>query len=155
MISEVAYDPDSDSYADRAFQIIAFRTFSKPSTWDGVRSLLGHAPRVTDLQSGAFERALDDVKRRNGGLYTGAFILCANKAFGFDEKHRNHVALFKRMFLDDRLDRSIAGSNSLEQVVYALQQFPLMGPFGKNQANADKRLRISVQHSLLFSAPRV
>jgi hypothetical protein len=92
---------------------------------------------LADLVSDTFERALDKVKERNGGLYTGAFILCANKAFGFDEKHRNHVALFKHMFIEKRLDRSIAAANSLEQVVQALQGFPLMGPFMAYQTAID------------------
>src|SRR5216683_6747046 len=94
MISDVAYGPDAGDFADCAFQIVAFRTFSNIATWKGVRLELGRAPRLADLASGAFERALGQVKARNGGLYTGAFILCATKAFGYDEKHRNHVALF-------------------------------------------------------------
>jgi hypothetical protein len=137
MIANVAYAEDAGDYADRAFQIVAFRTFSNIATWETLRSLLGGAPRLRDLQSGAFEKALEFAKVRNGGLYTGAFILCANKAFGFDEKHRNHVALFKRMFVEERVDRAIAGANSLEQVVQSLQSFPLMGPFMAYQTAID------------------
>ena len=137
MISEVAYGTDAGNFADRAFQIVAFRTFSNITTWEGVCSELGRAPHLDDLASGAFEKALTRVKARNGGLYTGAFILCANKAFGFDEKHRNHVALFKHMFLKERLDRSLAGANSLDQVVRVLQGFPLMGPFMAYQTAID------------------
>lgn len=59
--------------------------------------------------------------------YGGALILCANKAYGFDEKHRNHVALFKHMFGGGRLHEAVRGSNSLEGVVRALEGFPLMG----------------------------
>jgi hypothetical protein len=137
MISDVAYGADAGDYADRAFQIVAFRTFSNIATWNGLRTELGRAPRLADLASGAFERALGRIKERNGGLYTGAFILCANKAFGFDEKHQNHVGLFKQMFLKERLDRSIAGANSLEQIVKALQRFPLVGPFMAYQTAID------------------
>lgn len=137
MISAVCYGPDAGDFADRVFQIVAFRTFSNIATWDGVQHELGRAPRLGDLQSGKFERALESLKAKNGGLYTGAFILCANKAFGFTEKHLNHVALFKMMFLRERLDRSIAAANSLQQVVRALQEFPLMGPFMAYQTAID------------------
>src|SRR5450759_1462885 len=41
MIAKVAYGDDPGDFADRAFQIIAFRTFSKLATWETVRSLLG------------------------------------------------------------------------------------------------------------------
>jgi len=137
MIRHVAYADEPSSHADRAFQIVAFRTFSNVATWESVRSSLGRAPTLEDLRSGRFERALDEAKARNGGLYTGAFILCANKAFGYDEKHRNHVALFKAMFGEGRLDERIRGANSLEAVVLALQAFPLMGPFMAYQTAID------------------
>lgn len=137
MISDVACAPEKQEYADRLFQIIAFRTFSNIDTWDGVRAYLKRQPIVDDLHSGAFVEALEWVKARNGGLYTGAFILCANKAFGFDQKHKNHAALFKHMFVDQRLDRKVAAANSLEQIVEALQSFPLMGPFMAYQTAID------------------
>ena len=137
MIRDIAYGPNAGTGADRMFQIVAFRTFSKIETWEGVTAVLGRAPRLDDLRSGAFERALETVKAREGGLYTGAFILCATKAYGFDAKHQNHVGLFKHMFLEKRLDLQIAGANSLEQVVQALQAFPLMGPFMAYQTAID------------------
>lgn len=137
LIAKVAYAEDAGDFADRAFQIVAFRTFSNIATWETVRSILGGAPRIRDLASGAFGKAIEIAKARNGGLYTGAFILCANKAYGFDAKHRNHEALFKQMFLSERLDRTIAGANSLEQVVRALQEYPLMGPFMAYQIAID------------------
>lgn len=137
MIRDVCYADDAGSAADRAFQIVAFRTFSKIATWHGLRTILGGPPRIDDLANGRFERALDDVKRLNGGLYTGAFILCANKAFGFDEKHRNHAALFKRMFVEDELGPRLVGANSFESVVRMLESYPLMGPFMAYQTAVD------------------
>jgi alpha-glutamyl/putrescinyl thymine pyrophosphorylase clade 1 len=138
MIKEVAYGRNSETTArDRVFQITAFRTFSNIATWESVTYKLGGAPSVDHLRSGEFERALDRVKAQNGGLYTGAFILCANKAFGFDEKHRNHVALFKHMFLDNACAERILQAVSLEAVVELLQSFPLMGPFMAYQTAID------------------
>ena len=98
---------------------------------------MGGAPTLPALRSGRFERALDAVRSREGGLYTGAFILCANKAYGYDEKHRNHVALFRHMFGDGKLDETVRGANSLEAVVRAIEAFPLMGPFMAYQTAID------------------
>ncbi|WP_196773935.1 nucleotide kinase domain-containing protein [Methylorubrum extorquens] len=137
LIRDVAYAPDAGSYADRVFQIVAFRTFSNIRTWGGIRTALGRPPTIDDLRTGRFEKALDRVKAVNSGLYTGAFILCANKAYGFDEKHRNHVALFQHMFIRGGLAETIRGANSLESVVRALQGFPLMGPFMAYQTAVD------------------
>jgi hypothetical protein len=138
MIRDVAYGHDPESTVkDRIFQIVAFRTFSKIQTWRGVMNELGGAPRLEHLRNGAFERALDRVKAASGGLYTGAFILCANKAFGFDEKHRNHVGLFKHMFLEHACADRILQAPSLEAVVELLESFPLMGPFMAYQTAID------------------
>ena len=138
MIKDVAYGRDAETTVlDRVFQITAFRTFSNIATWEAVTYELGGAPRLDHLRSGEFERALDRVKAQNGGLYTGAFILCANKAFGFNEKHRNHVALFKHMFLDHACAERVLQAPSLEDVVKLLQSFPLMGPFMAYQTAID------------------
>jgi hypothetical protein len=138
MIRDVAYGHDPESKArDRIFQIVAFRTFSKIETWRGVKDELGGAPRLEHLRNGAFERALDRVKAASGGLYTGAFILCANKAFGFDEKHRNHVALFKHMFVEHACAERVLQAPSLEAVVALLESFPLLGPFMAYQIAID------------------
>jgi len=137
MISKVAYGTDPGEINDLLFQIVAFRTFSKIRTWQGIQDILGRPPRVADLVSGEFESALAQVQTKFGGLYTGAFILCATKAYGFDEKYRNHVGLFKQMFVEERLDRAILAANSFEQVVQALQRYPLMGPFMAYQTAVD------------------
>lgn len=138
MIRDVAYGHENgDTAADRIFQIVAFRNFSKIETWLGLKEKLGGSPKLEHLRSGAFERALDDVKAENGGLYTGAFILCANKAFGFYEKHRNHVALFKYMFLEKACAERVLQAPDFQAVVALLQSFPLLGPFMAYQTAID------------------
>ncbi len=137
LIRSVAYGDPTVSAADRLFQITAFRTFSSPATWDGVIARLGRAPTLEDLATGAFERALDSVKAERKRLYTGAFILCATKAFGFEEKHRNHVALFKHMFLEYAAAERICDASSLGQVVQILEAFPLIGQFMSYQIAID------------------
>jgi 5-hmdU DNA kinase-like protein len=137
MIASVACSSEVDSSADRFFQIVAFRTFSNIATWEALKSILGRSPLISDLSSGRFEQALDVIKERNGGLYTGAFILCANKAYGFDLKHQNHVALFKDMFVRNALDKKIGSSRSLKELVELLQSYPLIGPFMAYQIAID------------------
>ncbi|WP_294353675.1 nucleotide kinase domain-containing protein [uncultured Sphingomonas sp.] len=138
LIRHVAYDNHPETTPrDRVFQITAFRTFSKIATWEGVVDELGGPPMLEHLRSGAFETALDQVRARNGGLYTGAFILCANKAFGFQEKHRNHIALFKHMFLESMCAERVLQLPSLRGVVELLQSFPLLGPFMAYQTAID------------------
>ncbi len=137
LIRNVAYHTDDASPADRLFQIVAFRNFSKTSTWDTVVDILRRLPRIADLESGVFEAALTEAKNRNGGLYTGAFILCATDAYGRKTKHLNHVELFRDMFVRSRLAERILEARSLEEVYDLLHSFPLMGDFMSYQMAID------------------
>lgn len=137
LIRDVIYADQLDaSMADRLFQIVAFRTFSKIETWEYLKQALCRQPLLEDLRSGAFCRALVAAKKQ-GAIYTSAFILCANKAFGFDEKHENHDALFRHMFFEADFAGRCRGANALEQVVALIQSFPLMGPFMAYQTAID------------------
>jgi hypothetical protein len=137
MIRNVAYTNDGGSAADRVFQIVAFRTFSNIATWETLKQVLGSSPTLGNLADGSFAHALAVAKRRNGKLYTGAFILCANKAFGHDEKHQNHTALFKHMFIAQGFASHALRALSLQSLVEQLQSFPLMGPFMAYQTAID------------------
>ncbi|GAA0944644.1 hypothetical protein GCM10009554_38950 [Kribbella koreensis] len=137
LIRHVAYHEESCSPEDRLFQIVAFRTFSKIETWRTLRQLLGHYPTLDDLASGAFTEALNQTKQLNGGLYTGAFILCATNAYGQSAKHLNHVELFRHMFLHDDLAGQLLRATSLKEVYVLLHGYPLMGDFMSYQTSID------------------
>lgn len=137
LIRDVAYHGESCSLQDRVFQIVAFRTFSKIETWQSVCLTLGRQPTLEDLASGAFLSALDDARAENGGLYTGAFILCATDAYGQGLKHRNHVELFREMFLNSSLGDDVRRARSLQAVVELLHAYPLMGDFMSYQIAID------------------
>lgn len=137
LIKEIAYRQDDSTPEDRLFQITAFRTFSYIPTWEKVTNILGRSPRIHDLQSGAFEAALDQTKTENGKLYTHAFILCANDAYKRGVKHHNHVELFRDMFVKQKLGRKILKARSLKEVYDLLHAFPLMGDFMSYQTAID------------------
>ena len=137
MIQNVCYHSENCTPQDRLFQIVAFRTFSKIETWEGLRHRLGHYPTIADLADGRFAAALDDIRLANGGLYTGAFILCANDAYGQRIKHRNHVELFRHMFVLEDLGDALLAANSLREVYELLRRFPLMGAFMAYQTAVD------------------
>lgn len=144
MIRSVCYGDDV-SEADRLFQIVAFRTFSKPATWEALRHQLGHYPLLEDLRSGAFERTLTELRDRGERIYTGAFILCANDAFGRRIKHLNHVELFKHMFLHDDGASQLLAALSLKELFETLRGYPLFGDFMAYQTAID------LNYSALFS----
>jgi hypothetical protein len=137
MIRDVCYHDEPCTAEDRLFQITAFRTFSKPATWRAIRDALGRYPTLDDLADGSFTRALDLARLRNGGLYTGAFILCATDAYGQPAKHLNHVELFRHMFLHDRLGAKLLDVRSLREAYELLHGYPLMGDFMSYQTAID------------------
>lgn len=137
MIREVACNSEQIEPLDRLFQIVAFRTFSKIETWRSIRTYLGRYPNLEDLENSSFTAALEYVKKVNNGLYTGAFILCANNAYGHTSKHLNHVDLFRHMFLKDALGERLLNAKSLRQVYEMLLTYPLMGGFMSYQIAID------------------
>jgi hypothetical protein len=137
MIRDVCYHGEPCTPEDRLFQIVAFRTFSKTTTWRAARDALGRYPVLDDLADGSFTRALDQAKQDNGGLYTGAFILCATDAYGQSAKHRNHVELFRHMFLHGQLGARLLDARSLREVYDLLHSYPLMGDFMSYQTTID------------------
>ena len=137
LIREVCYSDERRTPGDALFQIVTFRTFSKIETWEGLRRLLGRSPTLEDLSSGKFEQALVDLKMTHRPIYTNAFILCANDAFGRGEKVLNHVALFKHMFFDADITTRILNAATLEEVYGVLHSFPLYGDFMSYQTAVD------------------
>jgi alpha-glutamyl/putrescinyl thymine pyrophosphorylase clade 1 len=137
MIRHVCYHDEQCSSEDRLFQIVAFRMFSKIETWRSVRDFLGRYPTLDDLGDASFIKALDYAKDENGGLYTGAFILCATDAYGQGTKHHNHVELFRHMFLLDALAERLLEAKSLHEIYELLHGYPLMGDFMSYQTAID------------------
>ena len=137
LIRDVAYGSGDVAVEDRLFQIIAFRMFSKVGTWRRLRSIFGRAPIIADLRDGSLEAALDRIREEEGGLYTGAFILCATDAYGRKIKHRNHVELFRHMFVRDDLAHQVLNARSLGEVYDHLHRYPLMGDFMSYQIAID------------------
>jgi hypothetical protein len=137
MIRHVCYHNEPCTPEDRLFQIVAFRTFSKTATWRSVRDVLGRYPTLDDLADGRLSSALDQARQRNGGLYTGAFILCATDAYGQSAKHLNHIELFRHMFLHNQLGARLLDARSLREVYDLLHGYPLMGDFMSYQTTID------------------
>src|SRR5690606_39826939 len=63
----------------------------------------------------SYASALEDI-RQSQPIYGNAFILCANKAFGFDQKHRNHLALLEYIFKQDKLLKNLLAVSSLQEL---------------------------------------
>lgn len=127
LIKDVIYAQANAAPEDVLARIVLFRLFSKPSTWRAIEAELGPVGAVT-LPDPRLPVLLERMQRR-GPIYTSAFILCANKAYGYDRKYLNHLALVRDMMRPGGLVRRMARARGLRDVYEALLAYPLIGPF--------------------------
>jgi len=137
LISQVIYGPYGQGLEpeDVFLRIVLFRLFSKETTWAALEQATGGVRRDT-LDVDRLGRVLDDL-RRDGPIYTAAFILCAHDAYGHRAKHRNHLELVRRMFAPGALGADLAAAKSLGQVYDALRAWPMIGAFMGYQLAVD------------------
>jgi hypothetical protein len=135
LIRDVIYDGVQRTAESAALRIVMFRLFSKPTTWRALEQGVGDIDSTT-LGDDRIDAALDDLYARGETMYTSAFILCANKAYGHDRKHRNHLGLLRAM-RSNGLVKKIAGARGLRDVYDALIEYPLLGRFMAYQLAID------------------
>lgn len=134
LIRDVIYDGEF-AEDDMLMRIVLFRLFSKIETWRALERELGTITRAT-LRGEQLARTLEHL-HAHGPIYTSAFILCANKAFGHDRKHLNHIELVRTMFRRRALPTAVARARSLADVYERLCSYPLIGPFMAYQLAID------------------
>lgn len=123
------------SAKDLVFRTILFRLFNRIETWRFLEDRFGSVD-ISTYDAEAFAALLGRRHKNGSKIFGGAFILCANKAFGFDKKHENYLALVQTM-LNDNLPRRLLAAASLEEVYSLLLEYPLIGPFMAYQIAID------------------
>ena len=118
------------------FRIFLFRLLNKVETWIELEKLLGEI----NLKSFNFENysnALEKIKLIDGTIYGNAFILCANKSFGFDKKHQNHLALLESVFKKGNFSTELLRAKTFKELFEKLRTLPLIGNFMAYQIAID------------------
>lgn len=136
MLKNVIYNGKEYSNKDMLFRIILFKLFNKESTWEYLSENLGDIT-LRDFSFDTYNKLLLKRKESNEKLYNDAYISCANKAFGYDLKHQNHLALIEKMFIEDKIYTKIEKSKSMENVFSILKSYPLIGDFMAYQLATD------------------
>jgi len=142
LIRSVIYGATTDPL-DTLFRIFLFRLLNRPESWLELERRVGQVNLQT-FAEGNYATILQEIKE-SGVLYGNAFILCANKAFGFDEKHRNHLALLEHVFCKSGSGQALLKAPSLQELFTCLRQLPLIGDFMAYQ------LAIDFNYSEVFS----
>lgn len=121
---------------DVLFRIFLFRLLNKIDSWKSLEKKVGRIS-LENFNFDSYARAIQDLKDSGHTIYGNAFILCATKAFGYDKKHENHLALLEHVFIKTKTGKEIINSKSLESLCLTLRKLPLIGGFMAYQIAVD------------------
>ena len=136
LLQNVIYNGKTYSKEDMIFRIVLFKIFNLESTWE---LFLKNFKDVT-LNSFNFEKysaVLNNAISSNTKIYNDAYISCANKVFGYDRKHDNHLALIQEMFFIDKVQNKILNCKTMAEAFEIIKSYPLIGNFMAYQLVTD------------------
>jgi hypothetical protein len=118
------------------FRIVIFKLFNKESTWEILCNNFGDI-LLSNFNVKEYSKILEDTKEKGITIYNDAYISCANKAFGYDRKHDNHLALLHKMFVVDKIQNKIVKASTMKEAFTILIKYPLIGNFMAYQLVTD------------------
>ena len=90
LLKNVIYNGKTYDNDDTIFRIILFKLFNKEQTWKLLLENIGD-PTLKKFNRKTYSEVLEKAISNGIKIYNDAYISCANKAFGFDRKHDNHL----------------------------------------------------------------
>ena len=136
LIRNVIYKDRDWNNEEIVFRILLFKIFNQIETWEYLTRVIGEI-RYANFDYSKCGDLLEQYQRNGNAVYNHAYMACATKAFGFDQKHRNHLALIRKMCHQDRIAKRIERAKSLEDVFWLLRDYPLIGDFMAYQLAID------------------
>ena len=127
LIRHVIYE-GAQSVPEVFFRTILFKLFNKIETWELLKSKLGEISwegysfdQVDTVLAGALAS-----KTR---IYSAAYIMPpGNSAFGYRQKHRNHLKLLECM-MEDEAPYRVAVAPTMREAFETLRSYPTIGDF--------------------------
>lgn len=141
LLSNVIYK-ESYSKEDTIFRIVLFKIFNLPSTWEYLEN---HIKKICleSFDFNLYSNLLGELKKTQP-IYNNAYISCANKCFGYDRKHDNHLKLLEKMFIEDKLASKIIKCKTMTEGFKLLVKYPLIGNFMAYQLVTDINYSMAV-----------
>lgn len=136
LLKNVIYNGKKYLDKDMLFRILIFKLFNKESTWELLIDNFGDITLKT-FDIGKYSKVLENAIKNGIKIYNDAYISCANKAFGYDRKHDNHLALLNKMFNIDNIHEKILNCKTMEEAFYIIKSYPLIGNFMAYQLVTD------------------
>lgn len=136
LLKNVIYNGKEYQDEDMLFRILLFKLFNKESTWELLLSKFGDIS-LKNFNIKEYSKVLEDAISKGTKIYNDAYISCANKAFGYDRKHDNHLALLNKFFNIDKAYFKIINAKKMEEAFKVLRGYPLIGDFMAYQLVTD------------------
>ena len=136
LLKNVIYNGNNSNYEDMLFRIILFKLFNKESTWELLSKNFGDI-LLKNFNTKKYSIVLENAISNGTKIYNDAYISCANKAFGYDRKHDNHLALLDKMFNIDKMQDKIIKCNTMQDAFNIIKGYPLIGNFMAYQLVTD------------------
>lgn len=136
LLKNVIYNGKKYSNDDIVFRIILFKLFNKESTWELLLNNFGDVTLKT-FSMKKYSKVLENAISNGVKIYNDAYISCANKAFGYDRKHDNHLALLNKMFIEDKMQYKILKCKTMQEAFNIVKSYPLIGNFMAYQLVTD------------------
>lgn len=136
LLKNVIYNNKKYTKETMLFRIILFKLFNKESTWE---LLLENFNDITleNFDQSKYSNVLKNALNNGVKIYNDAYISCANKAFGYDKKHDNHLALLNKMFVVDKVQNKILECKNMKEAFNIIRSYPLIGNFMAYQLVTD------------------
>ena len=136
LLKNVIYNGKNYNDEDMIFRILLFKLFNKESTWE---LLLNSFDDITlkTFDTKKYSEVLENAISHGIKIYNDAYISCANKAFGYDRKHDNHLALLDKIFNKDKAHLKILNAKTMEEGFNIIKSYPLIGNFMAYQLVTD------------------
>jgi hypothetical protein len=127
LLKEVIYCNKKYSIEDTVFRIIFFKIFNLQSTWIETEKHFNEVSLKT-FDFDKYSKFFTNLKKTQA-IYNCAYIMCANKVYGFNYKHENHLYLLHKMFKEDNLPKKLTTCKTFKDAFNVMVSYPLIGNF--------------------------
>lgn len=117
-------------------RILLFKLFNKIETWEYLKEKLGDIT-ISNFSFEKLDELLIEYSKNGNAIYNNAYMSCATKAYGYERKHENHLALIEQMIFKDNITKKIVNSKTYKEVFEILRVYPLIGDFMAYQLMSD------------------
>ena len=147
LIRHVQYGDEGPYGAeDTVFRTLLFKLFNRIETWEAIVAQTGD-PKWSSYSFEAYDKVLTASLAGGDRIYSAAYIMPpGGRAFGHQNKHRNHLALIEYMMQDGLVER-LGRCKRMQDVFELLRSYPTLGDFLAYQFATDLNYSDHVEYS--------